>query len=180
MTAQELLTKVKALVFSEDMPESVVGEVPKYSLKDGSTVSITELAPGGVVTLESGEPAPAGDHVLADGIVITVGEGGVISGVQVPTEVMPQVEVEDEMKKKFSAFESELADIKASNIKLAEGFVKHQQIIEQMFALVQTLAKEPSTEPTEKPEGFKAASAKTKTDKVLSFSNHISSIIKNK
>ncbi len=74
----ELLQEVKKLVFQEEtMP------APSYSLEDGTKIMIDKLEVGGVVTLEDGTPAPAGEHTLADGSKVVLAEGGVIA------EIMP-------------------------------------------------------------------------------------------
>ncbi len=53
----------------------------EYTLQDGTTkVSITDLNPGGIVTI-AGAPAPAGTYTLQDGTVIIVAENGAISTV---------------------------------------------------------------------------------------------------
>lgn len=60
-----------------------------YTLKDGVTaVSIDKLEVGGVVMI-AGVPAPAGEHELADGTKVTVGEGGLITAVMPSAAAAP-------------------------------------------------------------------------------------------
>ena len=110
----ELLQEVKKLVFQEEtMP------APSYSLEDGTKILIDKLEVGGVVTLEDGTPAPVGEHTLADGTMIVLGEGGVIAEIK-PKEVEDdkvEIEIEsaedkkpdmEEMKEKIAKIEEEL------------------------------------------------------------------------
>ena len=76
----ELLQEVKKLVFQEE-----TATTPSYSLEDGTKIMIDKLEVGGIVTLEDGTPAPAGEHYLADGTEIILAEGGarIVTGKQI-------------------------------------------------------------------------------------------------
>lgn len=118
MTPQEALTKIKALFADQNAPEvpSVppVEQFKEYQLADGNKVMIDNLAIGGKVTVEGPEgpiPAPAGDHILADGQVITTDEAGLITEIQTPKI---EVEVErEEMKKKMEDMAAQIDQMKA-------------------------------------------------------------------
>lgn len=122
MTPKEALDKIRAL-FAEPVPpaepegEPAAMEAKEYVLEGGAKVLISELEPGGMASLmdDAGNavPAPAGDHTLADGTVITVGENGILTGVKMP-EVQPEMP-EAEMAK----FREELSAVRSENERLA-------------------------------------------------------------
>ena len=169
MNPVELLQKVKALVFEGQMPaEKPMGDMPKaedkkkefsgYTLKDGTEVYIDKLEVGGVVTIESEAPAPAGEHELADGTVIVVGEGGVISEVKpapapemapeaapVEAAVLPAQNFDE----KFAAYDAKFSALEVENTNLKASFAKADEAIKGLFELVEKLVKEPTTEPSE-------------------------------
>ena len=176
MNPVELLQKVKALVFEGQMPaEKPMGDMPKaedkkkefsgYTLKDGTEVYIDKLEVGGVVTIESEAPAPAGEHELADGTVIVVGEGGVISEVKpapapemapeaapVEAAVLPAQNFDE----KFAAYDAKFSALEVENTNLKAAFAKADEAIKGLFELVEKLVKEPTTEPSEPVKnGFK-------------------------
>lgn len=184
----ELLQEVKKLVFQEEtMP------APAYSLQDGTKILIDKLEVGGVVTLENGTPAPAGEHTLADGTMVVLGEGGVIAEIK-PKEVEePAIEVEiesaehdkktdmEEMKEKIAKIEEELnagkdkmSAFEVDYSALKEASAKAQEGLQALIALVETLVNVPSQAPAEVPNGFKKHSASTKEDKIRSYSQFVS------
>lgn len=178
----DILKQIKAIVFNEETPAApapveVEQKFDEYTLADGTPVMITELVIGGVVTLADGSAAPAGDHTLADGTVITVGEGGVISNIVAPAEAVPVLEVtpeeveagkdyEDKDKVKMGELEDKMAMIE-------EKLAKAEEAIKSLVALVETLVKEPSTMPVESVKsGFKHAAKESRQDKIAKlFSN---------
>ena len=117
--AQSILNKV-SMFFAElvgDQMPPVSGE-PKATetkmmeakLKDGTVVEVTELAIGGIVTIE-GVAAPVGEHELEDGTKIVLGDNGVIMEIMPKSEEeTPAIEIEvpviEDMSAKFAAFES--------------------------------------------------------------------------
>jgi hypothetical protein len=170
MNPIELLQKVKALVFEDQMPAApaVEPEAPAkkefggYMLKDGTEVYIDTLEVGGVVSVEKETmaPAPVGEHELADGTVIVLGEGGVIS--EIKPAAAPEVEEpasEDLGKKyeeKFSSYDAKFAALENENVNLKAAFAKSEDAIKGLFELVEKLVKEPTTEPSEPVKsGFK-------------------------
>lgn len=178
MNPVELLQKVKALVFEDQMPaDQSLGMYPKdeekkkefggYTLKDGTEVYIDKLEVGGVVTVEQEtmSPAPAGEHELADGTVIVVGEGGVIT--EVKPAPAPEVEPEaapveaavlpaQNFDEKFAAYDAKFSALEEENTNLKAAFAKADEAIKGLFELVEKLVKEPTTEPSEPVKnGFK-------------------------
>jgi hypothetical protein len=184
----ELLQEVKKLVFQEE-----TAAAPSYSLEDGTKIMIDKLEVGGVVTLEDGTPAPAGEHTLADGTKIVLAEGGVIAEIM-PKEVEEKVEIEieskedeekkkeeEEMKKKiaemegkFSAYETSFSALQSDYEGLKAAFGKQSEAMQGLISLVETLVNVPSQAPAEVPNNFKKHSASTKEDKIRMYSNFVS------
>lgn len=186
MTAKEALTQIKALFADANAPEApsapATEQFKEYQLADGSVVMIDDLAIGGSVTVPGPEgqpiPAPAGEHILADGQVIELDEAGKILEIKAP-EVETIPEVEDEMKKKIEAMETELAEIK-------KNYDEKMSNVEQVFnaalkanedkltalkdVLVEFLSA-PSADPV-KPEAFHTS----KNDKINRFLEFAKSI----
>ena len=184
----ELLQEVKKLVFQEETIPA-----PAYSLEDGTKILIDKLEVGGVVTLENGTPAPAGEHTLADGTMVVLGEGGVIAEIKPKEAEEDKVEIEiesaehdkksdiEEMKEKIKKMEDELSAGKdkmsafeVDYSALKDASAKAQEGLQALIALVETLVNVPSQEPAEVPNGFKKHSASTKEDKIRSYSQFVS------
>jgi hypothetical protein len=117
--AQSILNKV-SMFFAElvgDQMPPVSGEpkaeetkMMEAKLKDGTVVEVTEMAVGGIVTIE-GVAAPVGEHELEDGTKIVLADNGVIMEIMPKSEEeAPEVEIEvpvvEDMGAKFAAFES--------------------------------------------------------------------------
>ena len=127
MTPKEALDKIRAL-FAEPVPPAEPEAAPaqleakEYVLEGGAKVLISDLEVGGMVSLvdDAGNatPAPAGEHKLADGTVITVSESGLISGVKMPEGEAPMPEAE------MQKLREELSAVKAENEKLAAAIVE--------------------------------------------------------
>lgn len=176
-------------------PEEGKVEMAEYALEDGTKVMISALEVGGMVTLEDGTPAPAGDHKLADGYVISVDETGTITAVTAPApEATPAVEVDIEAEKakqeaKFNEmieaklaevtakFETEKAELKAQieglQTKVAQGF-------SQVTDLVESLAKEPIAAPTQKVQNNFSAHINKKENKLEQVERFKKAILNNK
>jgi uncharacterized short protein YbdD (DUF466 family) len=116
--AQNILEKVSMffaeLVGNEEMPmpsgeTAAPVKMMEAKLKDGTIVEVTELAVGGIVTIE-GKPAPVGEHMLESGETIVLGDNGAIMEIKPKAEDEVSVEVEgpevEDMSAKFAAFES--------------------------------------------------------------------------
>ena len=161
--AQNILNKVSMffaeLVGNEQMPMPS-GEVAapvkmmEAKLKDGTVVEVTELAVGGIVTIE-GVPAPVGEHTLESGEVIVLGDNGAIMEIK---PKMEEVEVEVEAKKeeedmsaKFAAFESATNEkFNAYENKFAQYEAKLGQankVIEGLMQISKMLVEAPQSAP---------------------------------
>ena len=184
MNAVQAIKNIRALF--EDMPvpmpqeeekvDEVKVEMAEYVLEDGTKVMISSLEVDGEVVLEDGNPAPDGEHKLADGQVI-VTEGGKIKEVKVEEEPAVEIEVEagnkkmDEMEAKLSALEVENESLKA---KLSEVERKAAQGFSQVIELIEEIAKVPQADPIEKTQSFKFESTKDiKFDRLAKYRNAI-------
>lgn len=181
----DILKQIKAIVFNETpAPVEVEQKFDEYTLQDGTPIMITELVIGGVVTMADGSAAPAGDHTLADGTVITVGEGGVITNIVAPAEAVPVMEEpvmevtpeEIEAAKSYEDKEKEkvkMGELEDKMAMIEEKLAKAEEAIKSLVALVETLVKEPSTMPVESVKnGFKHAAKQSREERLIKlFSN---------
>ena len=128
MSPKEAIDKIKALFADDNTPAPVPPvqenmEAKEYTLEGGTKVLITELEPGGMVTVvaEDGSisAAPVGDHKLVDGTVITVDELGVITGIVVPS-------VEPVVAPEVAELTQKVAQLQEV-VKVLEGAVKMQE-----------------------------------------------------
>lgn len=169
MTALEALLQIKQM-FAEMPPvappveaapevpqEPAAPEYKEYVLKSGAKVKIDKLEIGGKVVLvdDAGNesPAPAGEHELADGMVITLDENSVIIELESPeAEVIPSVD--EELKKQIQEMEAKIEELKsgkkAQEVKMAEVENKFAQAIKELSDVVIGLINTPSTDSTEK------------------------------
>lgn len=189
MNPLEQLKKIKALVFNEMPPAAPVVapvQLMEYTLEDGTVVKIDKMEAGGVVTIADA-PAPAGEYKLADGMLITVGEGGVISAVSAPEmPAMPEdmnaqyTQRFEAMETKLSGFEQALALASQENAQLKETFAKQEQLNQQFLQMFETLIQEPSTTPAQQPNSFRRMTVQSKDEKIKSYATSISNILKTK
>jgi hypothetical protein len=160
MKATEIIEKLR-LTFNELVNTPKQEQVVKMieaTLMDGTKVEVTELAIGGIVTID-GVPAPVGQHTLSDGTMIVLGDNGVIMEIM-PAESEVEVEIEakkkdDEMMNSFSAFqnstnekfasyESKFANYEQKFADYETRLNKATQVIEGLLNLTQTLAEAPT------------------------------------
>lgn len=186
MTAQEALLKIKAM-FAEaaETPEvPAVASFAEYALASGAKVMIDKLEVGGKVSLVDDlgneSPAPAGEHILADGTKIVLDEASTILEI-----VAPEVEVEIEapetpseiemMKKKVAEMEAQIEDLKKGKsgieAKMSESADKFSKAITELTDVVIELSKAPSASPTETPKEAFNKHFESKNDKVSRFLN---------
>jgi hypothetical protein len=135
------------------IPEPVKMAVAK--LMDGTEVEVTELAIGGIVTIQ-GTPAPVGEHQLEDGTIIVLGDNGVIMEIKMVEGTMPPM-VEDmgakfsafetSTKEKFTSYESKFADYEEKFATYESRLNKATKVIEGLLNLTQTLAETPTGTP---------------------------------
>jgi len=136
-------------------PEAAPVKMMDAKLQDGTMISVTEMAIGGIVTID-GMPAPVGDLVLEDGTVLAIGDNGAIMSIESAkaeaeeptTEEPPMME---DMSAKFAAFES------ATNEKFAayeEKFAQYEgkltqanKVIEGLMQISKMLVEAPQVAP---------------------------------
>lgn len=181
MTPKEAIDKIRAMfaepVQEQPEAESANMEAKEYVLEGGAKILISELEPGGMASLvdEAGNasPAPAGDHALADGTVITVGENGLLTGVKMP-EVQPEMPEEEMVK-----LREELSAVKAENerlsaeiietLKRAEFEAALKDITEKMKGLadaVTSVLETPSADPMQAPKDKFERNAPSKDERM--------------
>jgi uncharacterized short protein YbdD (DUF466 family) len=161
--AQNILDKVSMffaeLVGNEQMPmpsgeTAAPVKMMEAKLKDGTIVEVTELAVGGIVTIE-GAPAPVGEHILESGETIVLGDNGVIMEIKPKMEDEVSVEVEvpvvEDMSAKFAAFESATNEkFTAYENKFAQYEAKLGQankVIEGLMQISKMLVEAPQSAP---------------------------------
>ena len=189
--AQNILEKVSLffaeLVNNEDMPmpsgePKAEVKMMEAKLKDGTIVEVTELAVGGIVTIE-GVPAPVGEHELESGEVIVLGDNGAIMEIKTKKEDEVSVEVKvpavEDMSAKFAAFESATNDkFSAYENKFAQYEAKLGQankVIEGLMQISKMLVEAPQSAPD---AGVKTSNnfAEAKTDAKAEFDKFSKSI----
>lgn len=161
--AQNILDKVSLffaeLVNSEDMPmpsgePKAEVKMIEAKLKDGTIVEVSEMAVGGIVTIE-GKPAPVGEHELESGEVIVLGDNGAIMEIKPKMEDEKKVEIEvpvmEDMTAKFAAFESATNEkFSAYESKFAQYEAKLGQankVIEGLMQISKMLVEAPQSAP---------------------------------
>ena len=174
MNPLEILQNVKKLVFAEAVapvapivPETVQ-LAKEYSLQDGTVVSISELVQGGTITLQDGTAVPDGDVTLADGTVVSVAAGAITNVVPPVAPVAEQPEdMSSKFEQRFAAIETKFSALETENGNLKAAFAKADEAIKGLVNLVETLVKEPSTEPANPVNtGFRYQAAESKKDKL--------------
>ena len=186
MTAKDAILKIRALfedMPQEDAPLETKVKMEEYTLLDGTKVSISELAIGGVVTLEDGSFAPMGEHTLADGSVIQLDEAGVIIEIASPKEdAMPEEEMSKVIDKKIeemsASFKSQIQCLSNENKELKSKLLALEQKSKEGFSSVinmfEDFSKLPSTDPIQKPTSFKfEKTTDLKFDRIEKYRNAI-------
>ena len=181
MKSSEILNKLRE-TFAEltGNTQSAPVALMTATLKDGSTIEVTDMIVGGVVTI-SGTPAPVGEYELQDGTIIVVGDNGAISEIKpsmsAPEEVAPAMEdmgakfsaFETSTNEKFAAYESKFASYEQKFSDYEAKLSKAYQVIEGLMNLTQTLADTPTAtaDPVVKADKFSNAEVKVKDYSIL-------------
>ena len=183
MSPKEAIDKIKAL-FTEEVPPvekppvEEKMEAKEYTLEGGAKVLITELEPGGMVTVvaEDGSisAAPVGDHKLVDGTVITVDEMGVITAIVVPS-VEPVVAPEvAELTQKVAQLQ-EVVKVLESAVKMQEqkfnaDITATQLKVKAMAEIFTAMVEIPSANETQKVKNnFDSHLKLTREQKITNF-----------
>jgi len=189
MTPLEALLQIKQM-FAEMPPvapseapveapmEPVAPEYKEYVLKSGAKVKIDKLEVGGKVMLVDDmgneSPAPAGEHELADGTIITLDENSVILEIASPVEETPEEEPQVDMAaQKIAELEAQIEELKKNKkgqeVKMAEVEAKFSQAIKELSDVVIGLINTPSAEATEKPKQVFNKHIPSKDSRIDSF-----------
>jgi hypothetical protein len=147
MQPKEIIEKLR-LTFNElvnNQPAPI--QLMTGKLMDGTEIEVTDLAVGGVVTIQ-GVPAPIGEHQLEDGTIIVVGDNGTITEIKT---AMPEPPMQEDMATMFSAFQTSTNEkFAAYEQKFADYEVKLNKansIIDALLEVTKTLAETPTGTP---------------------------------
>lgn len=144
-------------------------QMMETTLKDGTPVKVDRLEVGGVVMVNDA-PAPAGEHELADGTKIVVGEGGVITEVKA-AEVAPEMTDYSNqfaaINEKFTAYETKFSEQATQLQEFAAKFEKANNTINSLVELVGKIIETPTADSvTGDKSQFNTHKTGTKADKV--------------
>lgn len=171
MNIKDALEQIKKVVFSANPAPEQPAAFSEYTLKDGTVISVSELAIGGTVMIGDA-PAPAGTHELADGGVIVVGEGGVIAEVK-PAEDMGNEQKPQDYSEQFAAIEGRFAqqdEVIRKQGEMLQAFdaalKQSGETMKQLLEVVEQLANAPTADPAEAPkQSFQKAQPGSRLDK---------------
>ena len=144
-------------------------QMMETTLKDGTPVKVDRLEVGGVVMVNDA-PAPAGEHELADGTKIVVGEGGVITEIEA-AEVAPEMTDYSNqfaaIDEKFTAYETKFSEQATQLQEFAAKFEKANNTINSLVELVGKIIETPTADSvTGDKSQFNTHKTGTKADKV--------------
>ena len=155
MNAKEILQKLKLALMDEPAPSGEVKtEMISAYLQDGTEVTIDKLEVGGMVMIGL-EPAPAGEHILADGTKIVLVDNGIIESITPAEPVIevedPSIEIESRFAKieqstneRFSSYESKFAAYEGKFAEYEAKLNKANTVIEGLLGLTQLLVEQPT------------------------------------
>lgn len=177
-TVKDMLVTLKQKFLGEPAPVPAPAPNPAptqvlntdYQLKDGTAITVDKLESGGVVLI-AGAPAPAGQHELADGTKITVGEGGVITEVMAASQAAPEPPADyskqfGEITERFNSFEQRFTQQSDTINQLSQSFAKQNEMLSNLVDIVGKLAETPTADPVgePKPGGFNSDKAASKSE----------------
>ena len=161
MNVNDVITKLKVMLGAEEV---VTVKMAEATLVDGTEVYTEgELEVGAILFVRAGEGvdedpfAPAGKHETTDGAIITVGENGEISEIDMEAEAEPvkeeeevevemeeEVKVEEEIEKAFNAEDlvEAIAEMLIPQTEVIEELRKELSVLKERFEVV---ANEPAT-----------------------------------
>tara|TARA_B110000879_G_scaffold204192_1_gene282780 strand:+ start:8080 stop:8658 length:579 start_codon:yes stop_codon:yes gene_type:complete len=161
MNVNDVITKLKVMLGAEEV---VTVKLAEATLVDGTEVYTEgELEVGAILFVRAGEGvsedpfAPAGKHETTDGAIITVGENGEISAIDMEADAEPvkeeedveveleeEVEVKEEIEKVFNAEDlvEAIAEMLIPQTEVIEELRKELSVLKERFEVV---ANEPAT-----------------------------------
>ena len=183
MNVDKLMTKLRVMLgaSTEEVVEVVETKMAEAELVDGTKVEVDgELEVGkvlSVVTEEGLIPAPSAIHETTDGMLITVGEAGVIESIEEKeaeaTEVVEDTETEVEVALEeevptLEQEEAETADLLSSIADLlapyTEQITELQKQVEYLGERFESISDEPAAKPITRTFAEEASAAKTVAD----------------
>ena len=183
MNVDKLMTKLRVMLgaSTEEVVEVVETKMASAELVDGTQVEVDgELEVGkvlSVVTEEGLIPAPSAIHETTDGMLITVGEAGVIESIEEKeaeaTEVVEDTETEVEVALEeevptLEQEEAETADLLSSIAELlapyTEQITELQKQVEYLGERFESISDEPAAKPITRTFAEEASAAKTVAD----------------
>ena len=161
MNVNDVITKLKVMLGADEV---VTVKLAEATLVDGTEVYTEgELEVGAILFVRAGEGvsedpfAPAGKHETTDGAIITVGENGEISAIDMEADAEPvkeeedveveleeEVEVKEEIEKVFNAEDlvEAIAEMLIPQTEVIEELRKELSVLKERFEVV---ANEPAT-----------------------------------
>lgn len=180
MNPKEALQEIKKLLFNDS--SKFLFALTEGKLEDGTIVKYNvETSEIFVVGQDGAEvPAPIGEHKLETGEVVIVKEEGKIAEI-IPAETKVEVEIEasedvkeeeklkieEEMssiKSKYEDLEKKVEELSKKLDDIGQVSAKMSQAIGLSAQVLETLAKEPSAEPIQKPNNFHSQLKSKKED----------------
>ena len=147
MNVNDVITKLKVMLGSEEAVETVEAKFAEATLVDGTEVYTEgELEVGAILFVRAGEGvsedpfAPEGMHETNDGKVITVGENGEISKIEDVAEAAEPVK-EDEAEVELSEDKKDEKEFDAEGLvaAIAEMLIPQTEVIEELRKELSTL-----------------------------------------
>ena len=147
MNVNDVITKLKVMLGSEEAVEVVEAKFAEATLVDGTEVYTEgELEVGAILFVRAGEGvsddpfAPEGMHETNDGKVITVGENGEISKIEDVAEAAEPVK-EDEAEVELSEDKKDEKEFDAEGLvaAIAEMLIPQTEVIEELRKELSTL-----------------------------------------
>ena len=144
-------------------------------LKDGTAASVDKLEVGGVM-LVGDAPCAAGEYELADGTKVTVGEGGVIAGIEPGTpadtaapaapDMSSQYDSKfSEINEKFNGYEQKFAAYEERFAKAEKALTNANETIVALMNIVEKLSEVPTADPVgASKNNFSSDKAKSKEE----------------
>ena len=140
MNVNDVITKLKVMLGAEEAVIEV--KLAEATLVDGTEVYTEgELEVGAILFVRAGEGvsedpfAPAGKHETTDGAIVTVGENGEITAIDMEAEAEPvkeEEEVEVEMEEEAKEEEKEAFDAEGLLEAIAEMIQPQSEVIEEL------------------------------------------------
>lgn len=151
MTVDNLVQKLKVMLGASTeevvVVENTEAQFAEATLVDGTIVKVEgELESGKALVIETEEgeiAAPVGVHETTDGLIITVGEGGVIESIEEKEGEAEPVEAQEEEVEEFEAeVTEEVATEEVVEAETQEEQINAEQLLESIADIIKPYATE--------------------------------------